>query len=244
MQSLKTKAYFFVSSIIFLFLLFVLILFYNDGIIKNNIIKNTESFFVIKNIETVGRERASKNDISKILKQYQKKSLLSLNLNYIQSEVEKVSWIKSVIIRRILPNKLSLTIEEFSPRAIWIRGGDRFVLDKDGNAIERISDDQFQNYFTIKGSKADLNLMKLLQDLETFPEIYSQIDYANFIGRRRWDLHYKGGVRIMLPQDNVIDSLSVLETYIKENRLIEKGHKKIDLRVNGKITTDRINSND
>jgi cell division septal protein FtsQ len=86
--------------------------------------------------------------------------------------------------------------------------------------------------------------MKLLEDLENFPEIYNQIDYANFIGRRRWDLHYQGGVRIMLPQDNVIDSLSILETYIKENRLIEKGHKKIDLRVSGKITTDRVNSND
>ena len=48
----------------------------------------------------------------------------------------------------------------------------------------------------------------------------------------------------MLPQNNLIDSLSILQTYIKENRLIEKGHKKIDLRVDGKITTDRVNSND
>ena len=244
MQSLKRKTYFFISSVIILFLFFAVIFFYNNGSIKNTIIKNTESFFTITSIETIGRERSSKSDISKILKQYQKKSLLSLDLNYIQSDLEKVTWIKSVIIRRILPNKLSLTIEEFSPQAIWVRGKDRFVLDKDGNAIERISNDQFQNYFTIKGPQADLNLMKLLEDLENFPEIYNQIDYANFIGRRRWDLHYQGGVRIMLPQDNVIDSLSILETYIKENRLIEKGHKKIDLRVSGKITTDRVNSND
>ena len=207
MQSLKRKTYFFISSVIILFLFFAVIFFYNNGSIKNTIIKNTESFFAITSIETLGRERSSKSDISKILKQYQKKSLLSLDLNYIQSELEKVTWIKSVIIRRILPNKLSLTIEEFSPQAIWVRGKDRFVLDKDGNAIERISNDQFQNYFTIKGTQADLNLMKLLEDLENFPEIYNQIDYANFIGRRRWDLHYQGGVRIMLPQDNVIDSL-------------------------------------
>ena len=192
MQSLKRKTYFFISSVIILFLFFAVIFFYNNGSIKNTIIKNTESFFAITSIETLGRERSSKSDISKILKQYQKKSLLSLDLNYIQSELEKVTWIKSVIIRRILPNKLSLTIEEFSPQAIWVRGKDRFVLDKDGNAIERISNDQFQNYFTIKGTQADLNLMKLLEDLENFPEIYNQIDYANFIGRRRWDLHYQG----------------------------------------------------
>ncbi|MBT4911284.1 MAG: FtsQ-type POTRA domain-containing protein [Hyphomicrobiales bacterium] len=218
-------------------------LFYNNGLIKERLVKSTETFFVVNTIQTVGRERASKNDLSKILKKYQKTSLLSLDLNYIQSEVEKVAWIKKVIIRRVLPNTLSLTIEEFSPRAVWIRGRDRYVLDKNGYTIEKVSDDQFQNYFTIKGAEAELNLMNLIESLENFDEIYNQIDYANYVGRRRWDLHYKSGVRIMLPEDNIIDSLSLLETYIKENKLIEKGHKKIDLRVDGKITTDRVNSN-
>jgi cell division protein FtsQ len=219
------------------------VLFYNNGLIKERLVKSTETFFVVNTIQTVGRERASKNDLSKILKKYQKTSLLSLDLNYIQSEVEKVAWIKKVIIRRVLPNTLSLTIEEFSPRAVWIRGRDRYVLDKNGYTIEKVSDDQFQNYFTIKGAEAELNLMNLIESLENFDEIYNQIDYANYVGRRRWDLHYKSGVRIMLPEDNIIDSLSLLETYIKENKLIEKGHKKIDLRVDGKITTDRVNSN-
>ena len=229
--------------IIIITLIALSMLFYNNGLIKERLVKSTETFFVVNTIQTVGRERASKNDLSKILKKYQKTSLLSLDLNYIQSEVEKVAWIKKVIIRRVLPNTLSLTIEEFSPRAVWIRGRDRYVLDKNGYTIEKVSDDQFQNYFTIKGAEAELNLMNLIESLENFDEIYNQIDYANYVGRRRWDLHYKSGVRIMLPEDNIIDSLSLLETYIKENKLIEKGHKKIDLRVDGKITTDRVNSN-
>ena len=243
MQSLKRKSYFFIVVIIIITLIALSVLFYNNGLIKESLVKSTETFFVVNTIQTVGRERASKNDLSKILKKYQKTSLLSLDLNYIQSEVEKVAWIKKVIIRRVLPNTLSLTIEEFSPRAVWIRGRDRYVLDKNGYTIEKVSDDQFQNYFTIKGAEAELNLMNLIESLENFDEIYNQIDYANYVGRRRWDLHYKSGVRIMLPEDNIIDSLSLLETYIKENKLIEKGHKKIDLRVDGKITTDRVNSN-
>ena len=243
MQSLKRKSYLFIVGIIIITLIALSVLFYNNGAIKENLVKRTETFFVVNTIQTVGRERASKNDLSKILKKYQKTSLLSLDLNYIQSEIEKVAWIKKVIIRRVLPNTLSLTIEEFSPRAVWIRGRDRYVLDKNGYTIEKVSDDQFQNYFTIKGAEAELNLMNLIESLENFDEIYNQIDYANYVGRRRWDLHYKSGVRIMLPEDNIIDSLSLLETYIKENKLIEKGHKKIDLRVDGKITTDRVNSN-
>ena len=85
--------------------------------------------------------------------------------------------------------------------------------------------------------------MNLIKSLENFDEVYNQIDYANFVGRRRWDLHYKSGVRVLLPEDNIIDSLSLLETYIKDNKLIEKGHKKIDLRIDGRITTDRVSPN-
>ena len=243
MQSLKIRSYFFISGIIIITLLLATVLFYKNGMIKKSLIKSTEIFFQINTIQTVGRERASRNDISKILEKYQKTSLLSLDLNYIQSEVEKVAWIKKVIIRRVLPNTLSITIEEFIPRAVWIRGRDRYVLDKNGYTIEKISDDQFQNYFTIKGAEAELNLMNLIESLENFDEVYNQIDYANFVGRRRWDLHYRSGVRVLLPEDNIIDSLSLLETYIKDNKLIEKGHKKIDLRVDGKITTDRVSPN-
>ena len=138
MQSLKKKSYFIIISIIALLLFFAFIEFYNNGIIKNNVIKKTNSFFAVNTIETVGRERASKSNISNILKKYEKTSLLRLDLNFIQSEIEKVTWIKKVIVRRILPNKLNLTIEEFSPSAVWARGRERFVLDKNGYLIERI----------------------------------------------------------------------------------------------------------
>jgi len=90
---------------------------------------------------------------------------------------------------------------------------------------------------------ADKKLKNLLDMLINYPDIYNQIDYANFVSRRRWDLHYKNGVRILLPENNISESLSLLDTYIKETKLIEKGHKKIDLRVEGKITTDRISGN-
>ncbi len=244
MQSLKIKKYLILSGTLIIILSIVGILFYKEGVLNDHIVKKVEEFFLVKNIETIGRKRASKPKLLSILKNYQNTTLLSLDLESIQMEVEKVPWIKKVIIRRILPNKLSLTIEEFIPKAVWVRGRDRFVLDRNGYLIEKIFDQEYKNYFTVKGVEADLNLMMLIENLENFPEIYNQIDYANFIGRRRWDLHYKTGVKILLPQDKVNDSLSILQSYIKNNRLIEKGHKKIDLRVDGKITTDRVMKND
>ena len=42
---------------------------------------------------------------------------------------------------------------------------------------------------------------------------------------------------------DVSDALLELDQHLKDYNLIEKGHKKIDLRVKGEISTDRIFKN-
>ena len=214
-----------------------------NKLLSDTIIEEEKTLFYINNIEIVGRDRSSKKILSEVLRPYQNKSLVSINLKNIQSEIEKIAWIKDVIVRKVYPETLSISIEEYSPSAVWKRGSEQYVLDEYGFRIEKIKSNEFQNYFQIKGMGADKKLKNLLDKLHNYPDILNQIDHANFVSRRRWDLHYKNGVRILLPENNITESLSLLDSYIKKNKLIEKGHKKIDLRVEGKITTDRISGN-
>jgi len=216
---------------------------FNNGIVRKELTSSFLEFFSINSIEIIGRERSSKKILSEVLKPYKNKSLVSVNLKNIQNEIEKIVWIKDVIVRKVYPETLSISIEEYSPSAVWKRGSEHYILDKYGYRIEKIKSNEFQNYFKIKGMGADKKLKNLLDKLHYYPDILNQIDYANFISRRRWDLHYKNGLRILLPENNVSESLSLLDSYIKKNKLIEKGHKKIDLRVAGKITMDRVSGN-
>ena len=39
---------------------------------------------------------------------------------------------------------------------------------------------------------------------------------------------------------DIIDAITELNQHLKDYNLIEKGHKRIDLRVKGEISTDRI----
>ena len=52
--------------------------------------------------------------------------------------------------------------------------------------------------------------------------------------------NFKEGVKIQLPMGNTYDVLLELDQHLKDYNLIEKGHKKIDLRIKGEISTDRI----
>lgn len=241
MRSINKYKYLLILLVIIISIIFIN--FFKNGIIKEELTSNFISLFYINNIEIIGRERSSKKILSEVLKPYENKSLVSMNLKNIQNEIEKIAWIKDVIVRKVYPKTLSISIEEYSPSAVWKRGSEYYVLDEYGFRIEKIKSNEFQNYFQIKGMGADKKLKNLLDKLYNHPDILNQIDYANFVSRRRWDLHYKNGARILLPENNITESLSLLDSYIKKNKLIEKGHKKIDLRVEGKITTDRVSGN-
>jgi len=241
LRSINKYKYLLILLVIIISIIFIN--FFKNGIIKEELTSNFISLFYINNIEIIGRERSSKKILSEVLKPYENKSLVSMNLKNIQNEIEKIAWIKDVIVRKVYPKTLSISIEEYSPSAVWKRGSEYYVLDEYGFRIEKIKSNEFQNYFQIKGMGADKKLKNLLDKLYNHPDILNQIDYANFVSRRRWDLHYKNGARILLPENNITESLSLLDSYIKKNKLIEKGHKKIDLRVEGKITTDRVSGN-
>jgi len=241
LRSINKYKYLLILLVIIISIIFIN--FFKNGIIKEELTSNFISLFYINNIEIIGRDRSSKKILSEVLKPYENKSLVSINLKNIQNEIEKIVWIKDVIVRKVYPKTLSINIEEYSPSAVWKRGSEYYVLDEYGFRIEKIKSNEFQNYFQIKGMGADKKLKNLLDKLYNHPDILNQIDHANFVSRRRWDLHYKNGARILLPENNITESLSLLDSYIKKNKLIEKGHKKIDLRVEGKITTDRVSGN-
>ena len=241
MRSINKYKYLLILLVVIISIIFIN--FFNNGIVRKELTSSFLESFSINSIEIIGRERSSKKILSEVLKPYKNKSLVSVNLKNIQNEIEKIVWIKDVIVRKVYPETLSISIEEYSPSAVWKRGSEHYILDKYGYRIEKIKSNEFQNYFKIKGMGADKKLKNLLDKLHYYPDILNQIDYANFISRRRWDLHYKNGLRILLPENNVSESLSLLDSYIKKNKLIEKGHKKIDLRVAGKITMDRVSGN-
>jgi len=241
LRSINKYKYLLILLVIIISIIFIN--FFNNGIVRKELTSSFLESFSINSIEIIGRERSSKKILSEVLKPYKNKSLVSVNLKNIQNEIEKIVWIKDVIVRKVYPETLSISIEEYSPSAVWKRGSEHYILDKYGYRIEKIKSNEFQNYFKIRGMGADKKLKNLLDKLHYYPDILNQIDYANFISRRRWDLHYKNGLRILLPENNVSESLSLLDSYIKKNKLIEKGHKKIDLRVAGKITMDRVSGN-
>ena len=65
---------------------------------------------------------------------------------------------------------------------------------------------------------------------------FQKIESFYFFPSRRWDIKFKDGLLIRLPENNPTKSLSFVLNLLKEKKFINS--KVLDLRLNNKIISD------
>ena len=110
------------------------------------------AFFDVKTIDVRGAERASKSDIESIVhRQTLKSGVWNADLNEIKSDVEKLQFIKSSVVSRILPDGLRVTVIERVPRVVVrLKTGDAWA-DEDSTLLGAVTKDEARPPFALVG---------------------------------------------------------------------------------------------
>jgi cell division protein FtsQ len=90
------------------------------------------SFFDAKTIEIEGNARISRGDIEKIVQaEVGKNGVWNAELEEIKGDLEKMSYIKTAVVSRVLPNGIQVRINERVPRAIVRLDSGDYWVDED-----------------------------------------------------------------------------------------------------------------
>ncbi len=115
-------------------------------------------------------------------------------------------WVDRVVVTRLIPDKLEVTIIEYEPFAVWFHDGKKYVIDKAGSSVQ-ISDSEYESDFAhlviLAGNEANLHTDSLFNILAIDPQFSAQIYSATWVGDRRWDIRLSNGLLIKLPQSNI-----------------------------------------
>lgn len=68
-------------------------------------------------------------------------NFFTLNLLQARQAFEQIPWIRSALVRREFPNRLSVTLDEFQPAALWGGEGDGKFLSVEGAIFEVNADE-------------------------------------------------------------------------------------------------------
>lgn len=90
------------------------------------------SFFDAKTIEIEGNGRVSRDDIEKIVRsEVGKNGVWNAELEEIKGDLEKMAYIKTAVVSRVLPNGIQIRINERTPRAVVRLDSGDYWVDED-----------------------------------------------------------------------------------------------------------------
>ena len=109
-------------------------------------------FFNVARIDVAGTERSSSSDIRRLVEmQTEKSGVWNADLPAIKEKLERVQWVKTAAVSRVLPNGIRVQIFERRPEAL-VRTSDGSVLvDADGVVIAPAREKEPEFPFPITG---------------------------------------------------------------------------------------------
>ena len=244
----NTKVVLYNKKIIKIFLLFTLLVL---TIVFCNKITNNYKFskftnvmnkilinkgFLIENIHITGNNILTKEEILSGFQDLKKKNIFNIDLLQIHKNLLLNKWIKNLEIKRILPNTIKIKVTEQKAIAIWqTKAGNKLITQK-GNVILVTNVNNFKNQLPIIiGEKANQNALKIFKILKQNLQLYNRIWSISHINERRWDIHFKEGLKILLPKDNIEKAWLRIQNLQKNYNILELGLTEIDIRNTNQI---------
>lgn len=123
-----------------------------------------------------------------------------VDIHALRDELMQLSWVQDARVSRQLPDTLVVDIVERTPHAV-LRKADRLVLiDATGHELETVSPARAKGKLILAGLGAGQQVEGLNALLETAPALKPQVREAEWVGNRRWNLTFRTGQVLALPE--------------------------------------------
>ena len=157
----------------------------------------------------------------------------SNQLYLISNILKKKNLIKKFIITKTSNNLLTIKIEEKNIIGLVKIENNDYLVDEFNNLIEtKITPSLFHlPIFIGKNSYKNANMI-----LSLIRESDINLNYLSFsfIDKRRWNINLNNGVKILLPETKVLDTLKLLKKIDSKYNVLNGNFVEIDLRIYGK----------
>lgn len=177
-----------------------------------------------------GITNASYKEINSKIQEYQGAPILFINLTHLKDNLEKITWIKKIVVKRKLPSTLCIEVIEHQPIAIWQYNKKLYLVDKDGKCIKQYEGYNSCNLIHVIGQNANICAHSLVQEISIYPDLAAKITAAVRYGNRRWNLHLKQNIIVKMPEYGFNVAYNFLSLLDQEHKLFDQNYKMLDLR--------------
>lgn len=197
----------------------------------------SDAGFEVRRVRVTGVDRMNELKVYEKALAQRDEPMPFVDLEALRKELLGLSWVKDARVSRQLPDTLVIDIVERTPHAV-LRKPDRLVLiDDTGAELEPISQANAKGMLLVEGPGAAKQIPALGKLLDSAPALRPQVASAEWIGNRRWNLTFKTGQIVALPQgeDPASGALVAFARLDGQNRLIGGKVARFDMRVPDRV---------
>lgn len=192
--------------------------------------------FTVQQVTVTGRNRTSSDAVMTALGVERGDPILAVDVEAARFRLERLDWVQSATVKRLLPDTIHVELVERRPFAIWQRGGRLSVIDRQGGVITEAGLEGFSHLPFVVGHGAARHAGALIEVLERQPEFFARVRAAVRVANRRWNLRLENGVDVRLPEVGAAEALRDLAALDSAHRILSRDIQAIDLRLSDRLS--------
>ena len=193
--------------------------------------------FELHNVNVRGTNHLNELKVYQIALSDRDRAMPFVDLEDVRGRLLELSWVEDARVSRQLPDTLVIDIVERKPVAVLAKVDRLVLIDATGRELERVSEDRTRGKLVLSGPGAGQQVAALTSLLDAAPALKPQIRAAEWIGNRRWNLTFKTGQVLALPEGEQ-QSAKALTTFAQldgRNRLLGGKAIAFDMRAGDRI---------
>jgi len=192
--------------------------------------------FRISEVALDGEHEVGRDEILVLAGITDRSSLLFLDAARTRTRLLSNPWIADATVLKLYPDRLRIEIKERQPFALWQKNGRVVLIAADGTVLETAVPPRFNALPLVVGKGAEQNAQNFLALVAQYPAIARVNEASVLVAERRWNLHLKSGVEILLPESEPEQALRVLLDLNRSDKLLSRDIVAVDLRLSDRVT--------
>lgn len=197
----------------------------------------SDAGFEVRRVQVTGVDRMNELKVYERVLAERDRPMPLVDVEELRARLLELNWVKDARVSRKLPDTLAVDIVERVPHAV-LQKPDRLVLiDAEGEELEPISQANAKGMLRIAGPGASRQVASLGELLDAAPALKGKVDYAEWVGNRRWNLTFETGQMLALPEGDERSSTALVNFARLDgvHRLLGGKVASFDMRANGRI---------
>ncbi len=191
--------------------------------------------FRISEVALAGEHEIGRDEILVLAGITDRSSLLFLDAARTRARLLANPWISDATVLKLYPDRLRIEIKERLPFALWQKDGQVALIAADGTVLQETVPVRFSGLPLVVGKGAEQTAQDFLTLVARYPLIAQSNEASVLVAERRWNLHLKNGIEVLLPEGEAEQALRTLVDLDRSKKLLSRDITTVDLRLPDRV---------